>query len=97
MDKVESMSEFPKAGPVSVIVEWGYDLHEIVLTKRNWSLILRGKPLRIRSRGYYEGACQWEYWNFAGGLDGALLVEYGENGAVGFEGHLKDAIVKATE
>src|SRR4051794_17886911 len=40
-----------KSGSARVIVEWGYDLHEIILTPRNWSRIKRGGKLKIRSIG----------------------------------------------
>jgi hypothetical protein len=35
----------------------------------------------------------WEYWNFSGGLDGDLVVEY-RYGGTGFIGSLNDAIVE---
>jgi hypothetical protein len=89
----------PKPGSTRIIVEWGYDQHEITLTPRNWSQIKRGRKLKIRSRGFYEGGPQWEYWSFAGGLDGALLVEYGTglNQGVSFDGKLPDATIEAAE
>jgi hypothetical protein len=37
---------------------------------------------------------QWEYWNFAGGLDGDLVVEYGDDGGTGFIGRLADATIE---
>lgn len=86
-----------KPGGARIVVEWGYDNHEIVLTPRNWSRIKQGGKLKIRSRGFYEGASQWEYWSFAGGLDGDLLVEYGEDGGVGFVGKLRDATIEEAE
>ena len=82
-----------KSGKMRVCVEWGYDTHEVVLTPRNWSRIKRGNPLRIRTQSWYEGGSQWEYWNFSGGLEGDLVVEYGEDGGVGFDGKLSDATI----
>ena len=88
-----------KPGGARIVVEWGYDQHEIILTPRNWSQIKRGRKLKIRSRGFYEGRSQREYWSFAGGLDGDLLVEYGEglNQGVGFDGMLHDATIEEAE
>ncbi len=88
-----------KPGAARIAVEWGNDLHAIVLTRRNWSRIKRGSKLRIRSAGFSEDGSQWEYWSFAGGLDGDLLVEYGEglNQGVGFDGKLRDATIEEQE
>ena len=79
-----------------IAVEWGYDTHEVVLTPRNWSRVKRGRGLRIRTRGYSEEGFQWEYWNFGGGLDGDLVVEYGDDGGQGFVGKLRDASIEET-
>jgi hypothetical protein len=84
-----------KRGGARIVVVWGNDLHEIVLTPRNWSRVKRGGKLTIRSRGFSEEGPQWEYWTFAGGLDGRLLVEYGEDAGVGFDGKLHDAMIEA--
>jgi hypothetical protein len=83
-----------KRGGARIAVEWGYDVHEVTLTPRNWSRVKRGHNLRIRSVGYYEGASQWEYWNFGGGLNGELIVEYGNDGGQGFIGRLSDAMIE---
>lgn len=65
------------------------------MTPRNWARVKVGKPLRIRGNGYYhEGEFLWDYWDFAGGIDGRVLVEYGRDGGVGFDGHLSDAIIE---
>ena len=83
-----------KPGGAHLTVEWGYDNHDVVLTPRNWARVKRGKPLRIRSPGFSEEGFQWEYWNFAGGLDGELVVEYGDDGGTGFIGKLADATIE---
>jgi hypothetical protein len=83
-----------RAPGTTVTVEWGYELHSINLTARNWSKVKSGKPLRIRGRGYHdEGEFFWDYWTFGGGLDGQLMVEYGDNGGTGFIGKLSDATI----
>lgn len=82
-----------KLGGARIAVIWGNCRHEIVLSPRNWSAVKRGGKLKIRSRGFSEEGPQWEYWSFAGGLNGALLVEYGEAG-VGFDGDLHDATIE---
>jgi hypothetical protein len=81
-----------------IIVEWGYECHAITLTARNWARIKAGKPLRIRGEGYwYEGDHFWDYWSFAGGLDGRLVVSYHsgtEWEADGWIGTLGDAEIE---
>lgn len=69
-------------------------IQEITLTRRSWGLVKAGKPLRIRASGAGEGKSQWEYWNFVGGLNDRLLVEYSDDGAVGFESRLRDAEIE---
>ncbi len=83
-----------KPGGARISVEWGYLDHEIILTPRNWTRVKRGGALRIRSPGYSEEGFQWNYWSFAGGLDGDLIVEYGEDGGTGFIGKLRDASIE---
>ncbi|PWJ13799.1 hypothetical protein [Jannaschia seohaensis] len=83
-----------RPGGANIGVEWGYDIHEITLTPQSWSRVRSGRALRIRTRSVHEGVGQWEYWNFSGGLDGDLVVEYGEDCVVGFEGKLIDAIIQ---
>lgn len=82
-----------RAGGARVAVEWGYKVHEVILTPRNWSRVKAGRHFRIRARGYSEDGFQWEYWTFSGGLHGELLVEYGDGG-VGFGGKLRDATIE---
>jgi hypothetical protein len=61
----------------------------------NWAKVKSGKPLKIRGEGYsYEGEFFWDYWTFEGGLSGKLLVEYGEDGGVGFDGEVCDASIE---
>jgi hypothetical protein len=79
----------------TVTVEYGHELHSIRLTPRNWAKVKSGKPLRLRGKGYhYEGEFFWDYWTFAGGLDGELRVEYGKDGGTGFIGKLSDATIE---
>jgi hypothetical protein len=83
-----------KPGGARVTVVWGLDNHEVILTPRNWSRVKKGGSLKIRSRGFSEDGFQWEYWYFAGGMDGELIVEYGRDGGQGFVGKLRDAAIQ---
>jgi len=80
-----------------ISVEWGSEIHSIKLTSRNWRRVKSGRQLKIRGKGYYyEGQFFWDYWYFAGGIYGSLLVTYGSDGGCGFEGLLRDATIKET-
>lgn len=77
----------------TISVSWGNDVAvSIRLSPKNWAKIKAGKPLRIRGKGYrYEDEFFWDYWSFGGGLRGSLMVTYGDDGAVGFDGPLSEA------
>jgi hypothetical protein len=79
----------------TISVEWGYEMHSITLTARNWRRIISGKPLGIRGKGYHcDGEFFWDRWGFGGGIDGELHVSYGNDGGDGFIGNLKDAQIE---
>jgi hypothetical protein len=79
----------------TITVDWGYENHSITLTPRNWAAIKAGRPHSQRGKGYYyEGEFFWDYWRFAGGLDGELEVNYGGDGGQGYDGLLSDASIK---
>lgn len=80
----------------TISVSWGNDVEvSIRLTPRNWASIKAGKTLQIRGKGYkHEGEFFWDHWDFSGGLYGSLVVTYGEEGGVGFDGLLADAVIK---
>lgn len=81
-----------------ISVEWGYEVHSITLTARNWARVKSGKPLRIRGEGYwYDGEHFWDYWDFAGGMEGRLIVSYHQKRewyGDGWDGTLKDAEIE---
>ncbi len=54
----------PKSGGAILSVEWGNDLHEIVVSPRNWARIKRGAKLRLRASGYSDKDFQMEYRSF---------------------------------
>jgi|GEM_PF-1775199 len=87
-----------------ITVEWGYEIHRIVLRPKNWARVKSGQALGIRGKGYwYKGDFYWDYWSFGGGLDGALTVEYARPGkdssdvGVGFDGRLSAAHIEEIE
>jgi hypothetical protein len=82
-----------RPGGARIIVEWGNDDHDIILTPRDWTRVKRGGALTRRARGSSEDGSQWEYWHFAGGVDGKLDVYYGADGGHGFGETLKEATI----
>ncbi len=83
-----------KPGGARIIVEWGYDNHEVVLDSAQLGSGEARKGAADWSPGFSEEGFQWEYWSFAGGLDGDLVVEYGDDGGTGFTGKLADAAIE---
>ena len=79
----------------TIMVEWGDELHSITLTPRNWSKVKSGTAHRQRGKGYHCGTeFLWDYWEFGGGLDGELIVDYGKDGGQGYVGRLSDAEIR---
>ena len=79
----------------TITVEWGNELHSIILTPRNWAKVKSGSAHRQRGKGYYDGLeFLWDYWAFSGGLDGDLTVDYGSDGGQGFTGKLRTAKIE---
>lgn len=79
----------------TITVKWGYEDHSITLTPRNWAAIKAGRPYSQRGAGYrYDAEFFWDYWEFGGGLEGDLTVNYGNDGGQGFVGSLSDAKIE---
>ena len=88
----EKMKEI-RPGGARLIVEWGNDDHDIIMTPRDWMGVKRGGEFIRRTRGSGEDGPQWEQWCFGGGLSGSLDVYYGNDGGHGFSGKLSDATI----
>jgi len=82
-----------KPAKVSVGVEWGYEIHSVILSATRWAEIKNGAEFVASSKGSYEGTKFNICWHFNGGRRGSLVVSYGEDGAEGFDGSLADAVV----
>jgi hypothetical protein len=87
-----------KQPAATITVEWGDDNHSITLTPKNWATVKSGAPLSLSGKGYhYEGGFFWDYWHFAGGLEGDIEVGYGNDGGQGFVGTLEHAQIEEHE
>lgn len=78
---------------VTLSVECGYEIHSIELSLDRWIRLCKGKVPKARSRGHYEGTSFWNWWTFRLGEEESLTVEYGQDGGVGFNGNITDAML----
>ena len=66
-----------QANAVRISVEYGYEMHSIMLPMKKWRRVVSGRALRVRGdRCFNEDGTFWDAWNFAGGLDGRVVVTY---------------------
>lgn len=80
----------PLPAKFDLSIEWGYEVHSVEVTPRQWARILGGNPLDLESEGAYEGEFFDIAWFFNQGERHELYVEYGDDGAVGYEGSIFD-------
>jgi hypothetical protein len=86
-------SKPPKpARSIVVSVEWGNEQYECPMAERTWKRIAQGKPVRRVEPYVYEGKRFKSEWSFNTPDVGSLLVTY-DDGGVGFEGRLEDALI----
>jgi hypothetical protein len=86
-----------KLKSVTLMVEWGYEVHSLTIGPRNWAKIQAGKEWGTGGETYYyEGERFSCYWDFnCRGEPGSLIVSYGNDGGEGYCG--KWANVDITE
>ncbi len=78
----------------AIMVEWGYETHELTLTPEQWASVMSGQWLGVEGPGYYyEGKHFSNSWSFDGGYQGGLVVSYGNDGAEGVSCRLCDAVI----
>jgi len=80
------------ARSIVVGVEWGNEQYECPMAERTWKRIAQGKPVRRVEPYVYEGKRFKSEWLFNTPDVGTLLVTYDEGG-VGFEGRLENALI----
>jgi hypothetical protein len=79
---------------VRISVYWPDDWKSVILDQEEYRSILAGQSLELEGEGYsYEGEDFQDYWFFAGGLEGNVIVTY-DDGGVGFEGILRDCDIE---
>ncbi len=83
---------------IRISVYWPDDTKSVILTQKEYQSILDGKPLDKDGEGYsYDGEDFEDRWSFEGGLDSNLIVTYGDDGGVGFDGNLSDCEIEEIE
>jgi hypothetical protein len=78
---------------IVVSVNWGHEQYECPMAERTWKRIAQGKPVRRVEPHLYEGKRFKAEWWFNTPEIGSLLVTY-DDGGVGFEGRLEDALIR---
>ena len=87
-----------KTKKIRISVYWPDDTKSVILTQKEYQSILDGNPLDKVGEGYcYDGEDFEDRWSFEGGLDGNLIVRYGDDGGVGFDGNLSDCDIEEIE
>jgi|GEM_PF-2404693 len=81
-----------KLKSVTLMVEWGYEIHSLTIGPRCWKKIQEGKAWCTSGETYdYEGERFNCYWDFNGrGKRGSLIIGYGNDGAEGYCGKWVD-------
>jgi hypothetical protein len=78
--------------PIVISVKWGDELHNCPMSEKTWKRIVQGKAVRRVEPYWYEGKKYKGEWLFNSKGLGQLTVNY-DDGGVGFEGELSQAII----
>ena len=84
-----------KKKKIKLSVYWPDDWKSIVITQKEYQSILDGKSFSTDGDGFrYEGESFYDWWTFEGGANSNLIVTYGDDGAVGFDGSISDCEIE---
>ena len=60
---------------VSIIVDYGYDIHNIMLSTKEWGYVTEGQSIELVGHGFNcEGELENDYWEFNKAFFGSLYV-----------------------
>ena len=80
----------PTGGTARITVDYGYDLHSLVLSFRTFRRIQAGAVLTLRGQGFFvEGVKEADSWSFNATSPGSIRVETDEGREV-FDGSFGD-------
>ena len=75
-------------GTVKVTINYGYDIHSIVMSQLSWDRIAKGEAVTMKGQGFFiEGVESQDVWTFNSPEAGALSVD-AEDGHQIFIGHM---------
>jgi ABC-type Zn uptake system ZnuABC Zn-binding protein ZnuA len=76
-----------------ITVNYGYDVHSIIVNQKEMEKIRSGEALTVQGQGFdIEGDTEMDDWSFHCNRPNSLEVEC-ENGHQVFDGDLTDAII----
>jgi hypothetical protein len=58
-----------KAGTVKVTINYGYDIHSIVMSQRSWDRIAKGEAVTMNGQGFFIQGVESEDWHSPKSLD----------------------------
>jgi hypothetical protein len=77
---------------IAIEVSWGNEQHKCPMADATWRRIVKGKLVRRVEHYRYEGKRYKSEWLFNSQSFGSLVVNY-DDGGVGFDGKLSDALI----
>lgn len=84
------MSPRTRGGTARITVDYGYDLHSLMLSRRTFRRIQAGAVLTLRGQGFFvEGVKEADSWIFNATSPGSIRVET-EEGREIFDGSIGD-------
>jgi hypothetical protein len=82
---------------VSIIVDYRYDIHKIMLSAKEWGYVTEGESIELDGHGFNcEGVLENDYWEFNKEFSGSLYVGC-INGREIYHGKLSDSEVTIDE
>ncbi len=92
------MPKKQKIKRIEVSIYWPDGWKSVILTPKEYQSILAGKPFSKDGEGYgYDGEDFQDWWSFEGGMEGKVVVSYGDDGGEGFNGRLSDCEIQELE
>lgn len=82
-----------KSGEVKITVDYGYDIHSLVISGKTWDRIWKGTNVSVRGQGFHwDGEPDQDRWTFNRSVRGAVKVGTDGGGQI-YEGNFLDGNV----
>lgn len=82
-----------KSGTIMVAVDYGYDVHSLIFSRRTYERILKGSAITIKGQGFHwDAEFDQDYWAFNESALGSLYI-YTAGGGEIFKGSFSDSEV----